>query len=74
MKSVLQVGKDVKTRRARVKELLGKPFNRLEVDVKLQLIQELIPLGLMHVEEVLQEEAKRLAGQRYKRGQVPYFL
>lgn len=67
MKSVLEVGKDVKTRRARVKELLGKPFNLLEVEVKLQLIQELIPLGLMHVEEVLQEEVRSLAGERYKR-------
>lgn len=70
MKSVLEVGKDVKTRRARVKELLGKPFNMLEVDVKLQLIQELIPLGLMHVEEVLQEEVRSLAGERYKRNGI----
>ncbi len=70
MKRVLEVGKDVKTRRARVKELLGKPFNLLEVDVKLQLIQELIPLGLMHVEEVLQEEVRSLAGERYKRNGI----
>ena len=68
MKSVLEVGKDVKTRRARVKELSGKPFNLLEVDLKLQLIQELIPVGLMHVQEVLQEEVRSLAGERYKRG------
>jgi len=35
--------------------------------VKLQLIQDLIPLALIHVGEVLQEEVRSLAGQRYQR-------
>ena len=55
MRKVLRVGKDVKARRARVKELMKLKIGKLEMDVRLQLIQELIPLGLMHVAEVLTE-------------------
>jgi len=40
------------------------------LDVKVELIQSLIPLGLMHVEEVLQAEVAALAGERYSRGPV----
>ncbi len=41
------------------------------MDIKLQLIQELIPLGLMHVAEILTEEVGALAGDRYKRNGKP---
>ncbi|HUT83443.1 MAG TPA: hypothetical protein VMX95_02245 [Thermodesulfobacteriota bacterium] len=61
MRRVLQVRKDVKARRARVKELMGLNLHELGREIKLQLIQELIPLGLMHVGEVLQEDVKVLA-------------
>ncbi len=71
MRRALRVGKDVKGRRARVKELMGLNLGDLEVDIKLQLIQELIPLGLMHVGEVLKEEVRVLAGDRYKRNGIP---
>ena len=71
MRRVLRVGKDVKGRRARVKELMGLNLSDLEVDIKLQLIRELIPLGLMHVGEVLKEEVRVLAGDRYKRNGIP---
>ena len=37
------------------------------VDGKVALIQELIPLGLRHVQEVLEEKVRQLAGQRYAR-------
>lgn len=67
MKKVLRIGKDVKVRRARVKELLGMPVDLMEVDTKVALIQELIPLGLLHVNEVLAEEVNKLAGEKYKR-------
>ena len=33
-------------------------LSELEMDVRLHLIQELIPLGLMHVGNVLKEESK----------------
>ena len=39
----------------------------LEVDAKVELIRSLVPLGLMHVEEVLDEEVTALAGERYAR-------
>lgn len=39
-----------------------------EFDVKIAVIQELIPLGLKAVVEELQAEAKRLAGERYPHG------
>ncbi|MCD4779494.1 MAG: transposase, partial [Candidatus Omnitrophica bacterium] len=39
-----------------------------EFDVKLSVIQELIPLGLKAVAEELQNEVKQLAGARYSRG------
>lgn len=67
MKRILRIGKDVKTRRAKVKELLSRPFNVLEMDVRLELIQELIPLGLKYVQDLLEEEVRRLAGEKYKR-------
>ena len=39
----------------------------LEVDVKVELIRFLVPLGLMHVEELLDAEVRALAGARYAR-------
>jgi transposase-like protein len=70
MKRVLRVGRDVKARKAGVKELMDMDLGGLEMDVRVQLIQELIPLGLMHVGEVLREEIRSLAGDRYKRNGV----
>ena len=39
----------------------------LEVDAKVELIRSFGPAGLMHVEEVLDEEVTALAGERYAR-------
>ncbi|MFQ6619000.1 MAG: hypothetical protein ACE5QV_09970, partial [Fidelibacterota bacterium] len=61
MSKVLSIGRKVKSKRKRVKEILGEGFEDQEREVKVQLIQELIPLGLMHVEKVLQEEVEELA-------------
>jgi hypothetical protein len=61
MRKVLRAGKDVKARRARVKESMKLNRDTLETDLKLQLIQELIPLGLLHGGELLTEEALRPA-------------
>ena len=38
-----------------------------ELDAKVELIRSLVPLGLMHVEEVLDAEVTALAGERYAR-------
>lgn len=65
---LLEIGKDVKAkkakaRREKVKELMGIDLAETGTCVKLQLIQDLIPLALIHVGEVLQEEVRSLAGQ-----------
>ena len=39
----------------------------LELDAKVELIRSLVPLGLMHVEEVLDAGVTALAGERYAR-------
>ena len=42
-------------------------YAELEVDAKVELIRSLVPLGLMHVEELLDDEVTALAGARYAR-------
>ena len=42
-------------------------YAELELDAKVELIRSLVPLGLLHVEEVLDEEVPALAGERYAR-------
>ena len=39
----------------------------MAVDAKVELIRSLVPLGLMHIEELLDEEVTALAGERYAR-------
>ena len=39
----------------------------LELDAKVELIRSLVPLGLLHVQEVLDQEVRALAGERYAR-------
>jgi putative transposase len=48
-------------------QLAAVPRSAAEIDTKVELIQALIPLGLLHVEESLQQEVERLAGRRYAR-------
>jgi len=67
MKKILRIGRGVKVKRARVTEICEMPLGALDVDIKAELIQALIPIGLWHVKEVLDQEVKRLAGERYKR-------
>lgn len=71
MKKILRIGKGVKVRRARVKEICEVSLNTLDVDIKTELIQALIPIGLWHVREVLEQEVRQLAGERYKRNGLP---
>jgi hypothetical protein len=73
MKRILRIGRGVKVRRARVKEILDLPVKAMDVNARTELIQALIPLGLWHVKEVLEQEVRSLAGERYKRqGLVGY--
>jgi hypothetical protein len=73
MKKILRIGKGVKVRGARVNEICELPSETMNVDVKAELIQMLIPIGLLHVKKLLEEEVRKLAGERYKRSE-PYPL
>ena len=44
-----------------------KEYAELDVDTKVELIRSLVPLGLLHIEELLDEEVTALAGERYAR-------
>ena len=48
-------------------DILRREDAALELDPKVELIRSLVPLGLMHVEELLDEEVTALAGARYAR-------
>jgi hypothetical protein len=42
-------------------------FEGMELDAKVEMIRGLIPLGLMHVQELLAQEVEALAEVRYAR-------
>jgi len=42
-------------------------YEGLDLDAKVELIRAMIPLGLMHVQELLETEVEELAGRRYGR-------
>lgn len=69
MSSVLRpVRKRKKVRKlGRVTTVRREEYAELELDPKVELIRSLVPLGLMHVEELLDEEVTALAGARYAR-------
>src|SRR2546422_8611631 len=48
-----------------VRVLRREDYQGLELNTKVELIRSLIPLGLMHVQMVLDEEVEALAGPRY---------
>lgn len=69
MKSVAGQG-----RKGKKAKVLGEPvvvspeaFVAMEVDAKVELIQALIPIGLMAVSQTLEAEVTALAGERYSR-------
>lgn len=54
--------------RKKIKVVRGEDYLGLEFNSRLELIRQLIPLGLMKVQEELQEEVRQVAGERYSRG------
>ena len=56
--------------RKMVKVMSSDEYGALGADSRVELIQALIPLGLMKVEEELESEVSTLAGERYSRGPV----
>jgi putative transposase len=72
MKKILKIRGKGKVKKAGVPEAIGLgEYGAMEMDSRITLIQELIPLGLMHVKGELQAEVRRLAGERYKRNGLP---
>ena len=69
MRSVLRpVRKRKKSRKlGPVDVIRPEDYGDLELDGKVELIRSLVPLGLMHVEEMLDDEVTALAGDRYAR-------
>ncbi len=56
--------------RKMVKVMSSDEYGALSADSRVELIQALIPLGLMKVQEELEAEVRSLAGERYSRGPV----
>src|SRR2546425_2158854 len=50
-----------------VRVLGREEYQGLELNAKVELIRSLIPLGLMHIQLLLDEEVEALAGPRYAR-------
>lgn len=67
MGSVLRAVKNRKKlkRLGEVRIVERQDYDGLELDAKVELIRSLVPLGLMHVQELLDAEVKALAGMRY---------
>lgn len=75
MKKVLQIRGKGKVRKAKAVEVMGlQEYGALDLDSKAALIHDLIPLGLMHVKDVLQDEVTRMAGDWYQRNGVPGYV
>ena len=53
--------------KGQAKQMTREEYEALALDTRLELIRSLIPLGLMHFAEELQQEVDRIAGERYGR-------
>lgn len=56
-----------KRRLGEVEVITREEYVELDLDSRVELIRTLIPLGLMHVREVLDDEVRELAGARHSR-------
>ena len=62
------VHKRKKSRRLGKIEVIDRSeYEEMDLDMRVELILGLIPLGLMHVREVLQDEVRQLAGEKHAR-------
>ncbi len=62
------VKKRKKSRRLGEVEIVSREeYAEFELDAKVEMIRSLVPLGLMRVHELLDDEVKALAGERYAR-------
>ena len=64
---LIRPGKRKSRRMGEVEVVDRGEYGDLDLDAKIELIRSLVPLGLMHVKELLDEEVEVLAGERYAR-------
>ena len=69
MPTVLRVQKGVKVEEGERVDLATLPTGTDGLEIRVALIQALIPLGLQAVEELLHQDVEALVGPRYARGQ-----
>jgi len=67
MGSLVRRMRKVKRCLGEVRVLRREEYQELELSTKVEMIRSLIPLGLMHVHTLLQEELEVLAGPRHAR-------
>ena len=69
MKSVTKAARKSKKnqRNGEIPILRMEEYQEMSINTKAELIQSLIPLGLMHISGLLQDEVRDLAGERYGR-------
>jgi len=72
MKKIVQISGKSKVRRAKPVEVMQlRDYGVLDANSRIAMIQEFIPIGLMHVADELQREVERLTGKRYERDGIP---
>jgi hypothetical protein len=60
--NVLQISEKSKVKKAKAADVMSlRKYEALELDNKVTLIHELIPLGLMHIKEELLVEVRNLS-------------
>ena len=67
MRSVLRsVKKRKKSRRLGKVDIISREeYNEYDVDAKVEMIRALVPMGLLHIQNLLDDEVRELAGARY---------
>jgi transposase-like protein len=72
MRRLLRVGAKGKLRIVKRREVSSlEEYGVLDLDSKAAMIETLIPIGLMHISGMLQEEVRELAGRKYQREGLP---
>jgi putative transposase len=72
MGRIVQIKKNGKVKKAEgaaIKTL--QEYGALNIDAKVEAIQQMIPLALMHALETIENDVRRLAGERYGRTGLP---
>lgn len=72
MKKIVYVRRNVKSKKAKLKELQELSLMETDREMRMVLIHELVPLGIFRAKELLDEEVEELAGEKYERKKACY--